>query len=38
MFFDTTYFGYGVSLVLVGWVVGMCVGIAFKILRSVSLF
>lgn len=36
--FDVTYFGYGVSLVLVGWVVGMSVGIAFKILRSVSLF
>lgn len=36
--FDVNYFGYGVSLVLVGWVVGMCVGIVFRLLRSVSLF
>lgn len=38
MYFDTTWFGYGVALVMVGWVAGMSVGIVFKVFRSLSWF
>lgn len=33
---DTTYFGYGVGLVLVGWIAGICVSLIFSVFRKVS--
>lgn len=37
MILDVTFFGYGVGLVMVGWVVGLCVSIVFSLLRGVSI-
>lgn len=33
---DVTYFGYGVGLVLVGWIAGMFVGLIFSVFRKIS--
>lgn len=31
MVFDVTYFGYGVGLVMLGWIVGICVRVVMNI-------
>lgn len=33
---DITFFGYGVGLVLVGWIAGICVGLIFSVFRKVT--
>lgn len=35
MILDVTYFGYGVGLVMVGWVSGLAVGVVFRVVRSI---
>ena len=34
MYLDITAFGYGVGLVMVGWVCGMCVSLLMSVLRK----
>lgn len=38
MTFDFTSFGWGLGLVICGWVAGMVVGFVFKIIRGVAYF
>lgn len=35
MILDITFYGYGVGLVMVGWIAGLAVGVVFRIVRSV---
>lgn len=34
---DTQYFGYGVGLVMVGWMVGVVMNIVFKIIKQITV-
>lgn len=34
---DVEFFGYGAGLVLLAWVVGMCIGVVFNLLRTVRM-
>jgi hypothetical protein len=36
MTFDTTFFGYGMGLVLAGWAVGMVVSLVFNTYKKVG--
>lgn len=36
MIFDITYFGYGVGLVMLGWIVGICVRVVMNIAGMVG--
>ena len=36
MYFDVTAYGYGVGLVMAGWVFGMVASIVFHTIRGVS--
>lgn len=35
-YFDLTYFQYGVGLVVMGWFIGVVIGIAFDLVRRVG--
>lgn len=35
-YIDLTYFSYGVGMVMVGWVIGSVVGIAFDLIKRVG--
>ncbi len=36
MSFDTTFFGNGVAVVMMGWIIGMAVGIAFSVISKIA--
>jgi len=36
MYFDPSFFGYGLGLVMVGWIAGMVMSFVFKLFRSVD--
>jgi len=36
MEFDTTHFGYGAGLVMVGWICGMVVGLVISTLKNIA--
>jgi hypothetical protein len=36
MYFDPTLYGYGLGLVMLGWIAGMAMGFVFKLFRSVD--
>ncbi len=38
MILDTTYFGYGMGLVIVGWVCGMIFSVVIKVISSGSKY
>lgn len=35
-YIDITYFQYGVGLVIVGWFIGMVIGIVFDVVRRIG--